>query len=368
MPGALTRWWRQSDHYDWLSGYLAARGMSGATRALMGLSVFSFAVCLLALMAGHDGPSGVVPVMMTWIAVAGGVGAGVLWIWRWPTRTQSIMFALTCNIAIALACLAHPNPLAALLGCIAFATIGAYVAFFHTTAFVLYNFAVAAGVGLFEAIRLASDGHPALAGVDLWLVVQVNIALPLAIQILVRALGVDLLRADRDPLTGVLNRRAFQHKTLGLVLARRGIDTYLVVALIDLDNFKALNDNRGHTAGDRALVQVAQALLANAGDSAVIARSGGEEFLVADTSPYQDPAELAKRICAAIAALPADVTASIGTASARLDDIRDTRLQPFIDDLVTVADDAMYHAKRLGGNQSHHHGVHSTAPGGDHAM
>jgi diguanylate cyclase (GGDEF)-like protein len=255
--------------------------------------------------------------------------------------------------------------LAALLGCIAFATIGAYLAFFHTTAFVLYNFAVAASVGAFEAFKLVSRGHPALAGVDLWLVLQVNIVLPLAIQILVRALGVDLLRADRDPLTGLLNRRAFQHKTLGLVLARRGIDTYLVVALVDLDNFKALNDNRGHTAGDRALVQVAQALLANAGDSAVIARSGGEEFLVADTSSIRDPGLLAKRMCEAIAALPADVTASIGTACARLDDTRDGGHQPFIDELVTAADDSMYRAKRQGGNQFHHHGLYRPAhPGG----
>ena len=53
---------------------------------------------------------------------------------------------------------------------IAFATSGGYIAFFHTTKYVLYNFAVAASVALVEAIRLASSGHVALAGVDLWLV------------------------------------------------------------------------------------------------------------------------------------------------------------------------------------------------------
>ena len=96
------------------------------------------------------------------------------------------------------------------------------MAFFHTTAFVLYNFAVASAVALYEAVLLARSGHPALAGVDLWLVVEVNIALPVAIQVLVRALAGDLLRADRDPLTGLLNRRAFQHHALGMILARRG--------------------------------------------------------------------------------------------------------------------------------------------------
>jgi hypothetical protein len=68
--------------------------------------------------------------------------------------------------------------LAALFGCVAFATSGAYIAFFHTTRFVLYNFGVAAGVAVIEAVRLAASGSVALAGVDLWLVLQINIALP----------------------------------------------------------------------------------------------------------------------------------------------------------------------------------------------
>jgi diguanylate cyclase (GGDEF)-like protein len=191
----------------------------------------------------------------------------------------------------------------------------------------------------------------ALAAVDLFLVLQVNIALPFAIHWLVRALGVDLLRSDRDPLTGLFNRRTFHHKTLGLVAARSSADAYLIVALIDLDNFKAINDNHGHSTGDRALVEVAQALRANVRDTAVIARSGGEEFLIADTSSADDPTVLAQRICAAVAALPVLVTASIGTASARLDSAH----QPHLGHLIAAADTAMYHAKRSGGNQVHHH-------------
>jgi diguanylate cyclase (GGDEF)-like protein len=254
-----------------------------------------------------------------------------------------------------LACLAHPVPLAALLGCVAFATSGAYIAFFHTTRFVLYNFGVAACVGVIEAVRLAASGSVALAGVDLWLVLQINIALPFAIQWLVRALGVDLLRADRDPLTGLLNRRAFQHKVLGLLAVRGTGDAYLFVALVDLDNFKALNDNHGHSAGDRALVQVAKALQSTTRNTAIIARSGGEEFVIADTMSSLDPTPLAQLICDAIAALPVRVTASVGTACTPLGDVYDGGHQPLIEQLVTAADAAMYHAKRSGGNRIHHH-------------
>jgi diguanylate cyclase (GGDEF)-like protein len=353
MTALFSRWWR-ADQYDWLSGYLASRGISGATRAVMAFIAASMVLCLLALLSGSDGPHGPVPVAMTWIAVSGGVAGMLLWIWRWPTRAQSIVFALTCNTAVALACLAHPNPLAALIGCVAFATFGAYMAFFHTTGFVLYNFAVAAAVGSWAAVSLARSGHPSLAGVDLWLVIEVNIALPLAIRILVRALAGDLLRADRDPLTGLLNRRAFQHEALGMILARRGIDSHLVVLLIDLDNFKALNDRSGHAAGDHALVQVAQALLAAADNQAVVARSGGEEFLLAGTSSSCNAESLAARMCRAIAASAAGVTASIGTACARLDDVA-PEPQSLLDELITASDAAMYQAKRLGGNRSHHH-------------
>jgi diguanylate cyclase (GGDEF)-like protein len=355
MMAAIFSRWRRADQYDWLSGYLAARGVSGLTRTLMAGIAASMVLCLVALLAGSDGPRGPGPVAMTWAAVAAGIGGVFLWTWRWPSRRQSVVFAVSCNTAVALACLAHSNPFASLIGCIAFATFGAYFAFFHTTGFVLYNFVIAAAVGVFEAARLVSAGHLSLAAVDLWLVVEVNIALPLAIRMLVRALAGDLLRADRDPLTGLLNRRAFQHNALGMILGRRGIDAHLVVMLIDLDNFKALNDNRGHAAGDHALVQVAQALLAAADEQTVVARSGGEEFLLAGTSASCNAEPLAAQLCQAVQALTAGVTASIGTACAHLDDTIPSDNQALLEELITASDAAMYQAKRLGGNQFYHH-------------
>lgn len=355
VVASLERWWRQPSHYDWLSGYLHARGWSSATRALMAFIAGSLAVGLIALLVSADGPHGAVPVAMTWAAFAGGVGSAVLWTVRWPTEVQSVTFALVNNTSIAMVCLVFPNPLAALLGCVAFATSGANLAFFHTSKYVCYNFALAACVAVAAAFRVASSGHPALAGVDLAVVLQVNIALPLAIRVLIRALGNDLVHADLDPLTGLLNRRAFQHKALGLLLARPSPDMFLLVMMIDLDDFKALNDRHGHAAGDQALEQVAQALRASTRDAAVIARSGGEEFIVADTSLSGDPTPLAARTCTAIAHLPNPVTASVGAASAPLHGVHDSGLQLLIERLVCAADGAMYSAKRMGGNRFHVH-------------
>lgn len=354
---ALRRWWQQSSHYDWLSGYLAARGMRGATRALMAFIAASLVVCLLGLLASIDGPVGTVPIAMTWLAVAGGVAGAILWSLRFPTQWQSVTFALVTNASIALACLAYPRPLPSVIGCIAFATIGAYIAFFHSTGLVLYNFAVAAVVATIGVTRMAAEGHPMLAAVDWWLVMQVNIALPLAIQIMVRALGADLLRAERDPLTGLLNRRTFYHQTSRLIETGRGVDAYLVVALIDLDKFKAVNDRYGHAAGDEALVHAARAIGVAAGNHAVVARSGGEEFLVATVSSTPDCSELADRICTSVAESPARVTASVGTTAVRL---RDTGGEEklVVDRLVATADWAMYRAKRAGGNGFRHQDTH----------
>jgi diguanylate cyclase (GGDEF)-like protein len=365
LRNALKGWWQQSAHFEWLSGFLAEHGMRGATRALMAGLAVSMVACLLGMMQSVDGPVGPVGHTMTWLGVAGGVAGAALWAIRWPTRRQSLVFALITTASIALACLANPRPLPAVVGCIAFATIGAYIAFFHSTGLVLLNFFVAATVVTYCAARMAVEGHPMLAAVDWWLLIQINIALPLAIQILVRTLAADLLRAERDPLTGLLNRRTFHQESVALIRSGRAEDAYLVVALIDLDKFKSVNDRYGHAAGDVALIHVAQAISEAAGADSVVARSGGEEFLVATTFPTPDCREWAQRMCTAIAESPAGVTASIGTTAVRLRETEGDHKE-FVDRLAGTADWAMYRAKRSGGNGWRHQDTDPIARRPDH--
>ena len=354
---SFSRWWLQPSHYDWLSGYLHAHGISATARVMMAGISASLALCLVALIVGADGPDDAGSVAMTWIAFGGGVAGMILWTVRWPTRVQAVVFAVVTNTSITLACLAYPDPMASLVGCIAFAISGAYIAFFLTSKYVVYNFTVCAVVATYAAARMMANGHVALAVVDLFLVLQVNIAMPLAIQVLIRALGNDLVRADLDPLTDLCNRRSFKLETMGLIVARPAADMFLLVAVIDLDDFKSINDRFGHLAGDRVLVDVAKALRASTADTAVVARSGGEEFIVADTSHHDDAGPLAQRICEAVADLPVSITASVGTACARLEGVPAQQHAAMVDYLVGVADKAMYSAKRSGGNRSHHHGL-----------
>ncbi|MDO1560083.1 GGDEF domain-containing protein [Brevundimonas sp. 2R-24] len=86
--------------------------------------------------------------------------------------------------------------------------------------------------------------------------------------------------ADRDALTGVLNRRGFdQALSAGMAYARRhGVPAALLY--LDLDGFKTINDGLGHAAGDAALIGVARLLEANLRESDSVARLGGDEFAV----------------------------------------------------------------------------------------
>jgi diguanylate cyclase len=193
-----------------------------------------------------------------------------------------------------------PSSIAALMGCSALAISGGYIAFFHTARYVALNFWLAGAVGAVEVARLAAAGQ-AVLGVSCYLLVfELNLVVPFAIQAVVRTLGLDLLRADRDSLTGLLNRRACDRAVVGRVLA--GADqAYLAVAMVDLDRFKELNDSHGHAAADAALVAVAHALTAVCKDTALVGRVGGEEFLVADTVTTERPPGWVQQLCAALA-------------------------------------------------------------------
>lgn len=180
--------------------------------------------------------------------------------------------------------------------------------------------------------------------------------MPLAIHVLLKAFRGDLAHADLDPLTGLLNRRAFRRTTLAMLSRHSGADGYVLVALLDLDDFKSLNDMHGHAAGDQALVAVADALRATATPTAVIGRSGGEEFLIADVTSSHDATRRSQEICDAIAAVGMPVTASVGTAVTPLDALSQHSHDDAVDHLIAAADMAMYRAKRNGGNQCHHHG------------
>jgi diguanylate cyclase (GGDEF)-like protein len=138
-------------------------------------------------------------------------------------------------------------------------------------------------------------------------------------------------------------------------MARREGSSHLALAMIDLDQFKAINDSRGHAVGDATLVAVGQALRENSRETAVIGMIGGEEFLVADLVATADATAWGERLCGAIAATPFSVTASVGTATIALSHFGAEDVNERHGRLLAEADAAMYAAKRNGGNQARGH-------------
>lgn len=357
MARQADRWWKQPDQYDWLSAYLNERGLQMVWR----LATFGFTVMLAALPIvmlwspfGPDNPAAVaIAVAAAGFAVAG----AILWLLRWPTRRQSLIYSVIATTAIAATCLTLSNPYSGLMGCATFAVLGGFAAYFHTFGHVVANLAVATICTAILAYRLVSTtGDVALTVAALVTVAALNLGVPFGIEALLDTLRTDLRGSDRDALTGLLNRRSFHSSVYELIMRDHDSSgVYLVMTMIDLDNFKQLNDTRGHAAGDQALVSVSAALRENCRSTAVIGRVGGEEFVVADVDTAPNPAQMAERLRRAIDRTPEAVTASIGTAGAPLETDSAAANLALIDDLIRTSDAAMYEAKRAGGNRVCHH-------------
>lgn len=357
----LREWWRQPDHFDWLSGYLQVHGLSTTTRRTLSALSASFILWPIAVLWGPPLPHANLGLAVAVSAALIGVSMAALWLYRWPTRRQSIAFAMTGSMTIAVGSLWQSQPVVALMGCSALAVTGGYLALFHTARYMTVNFLLAGAVGAVQLVRLAAAGEAMLGFDGYVMVLELNLILPLAIRIVVRALGVDVLRANRDPLTGLLNRRACDRAIIGRMLASDD-HMFLTVAMVDLDRFKALNDSQGHAAGDEALVAAARALSQACPDGAVVGRIGGEEFLVADVIATEQLTQWGQQLCDAVATVRPPVTASVGTATLALRSIPSDDADHVLRRLVAHADRAMYEAKRRGGNQAHHHRPATTAP------
>ncbi|RQO81459.1 GGDEF domain-containing protein [Acidovorax sp. FJL06] len=168
---------------------------------------------------------------------------------------------------------------------------------------------------------------------------------------LAQALDINRELATRDELTGLLNRRAMLD--LMQLEHRRSLRSGrpLLLAQLDIDHFKPINDQHGHAMGDRALQAFAGTVRASVRDTDVLARWGGEEFvlMLCDT-PLDDARELLERVRLAVEAL--EIPHATGTL--RMSVSAGVALHMAGDTVVHTlerADQALYTAKALGRNR-----------------
>ena len=159
--------------------------------------------------------------------------------------------------------------------------------------------------------------------------------------------------AATDPLTGLYNRRHFGRVSEQLWSEAHRHDHDLACVMIDLDGYKQLNDRYGHQVGDQVLVVAGKVITANLRRADVAARYGGDEFiLLLSHASAEEAAGVAARIrdeyrdaVAGLLRRNDPATMSIGVASRRQDD------PTCADQLVAVADAALYQAKAAGRNR-----------------
>ncbi|HZG36779.1 MAG TPA: sensor domain-containing diguanylate cyclase [Gaiellaceae bacterium] len=151
--------------------------------------------------------------------------------------------------------------------------------------------------------------------------------------------------ADLDALTGLHNRRFF-HETLAREVARaKRYDRSLALLVLDLDNFKAVNDRVGHLAGDAVLAEAAERVRDVVRTADVACRVGGDEFaVILPESTLVDAELLYRRLSAAVSARPVGAEASLHLSAGV------TELRPEDDATVLFqrADEALYRAKDAG--------------------
>lgn len=164
-------------------------------------------------------------------------------------------------------------------------------------------------------------------------------------------------QARTDGLTGLWNRREFELRAGEAVKEAERFDEPFGIVLVDIDNFKLVNDRYDHTTGDAALIWIASRLSEATREIDVVARWGGEEFIVLlPRAGLDETAMVAERVRAAVEREPMvdntlsiPLTVSIGFAVRPHDGVS-------ADDLFKAADAALLHAKRSGKNRVEHAG------------
>ncbi len=272
--------------YEVVTNSLRDTGQLGRLKVAIGV------LCLFGALVGvvgqlnSLGPHGFWPRTILGILVASAVIVGLCWFFLpWPSRRRTVAFVVWADMALAIGTAMFSDPVARLFAIVYLGVVGLIPAFFlGRRGLVVHCVFGLANVGVLATLTV-------LSGITTWFE-QIMYVLPVLTSVMVAPILLQAViqnstqsilglavAADRDPLTGLLNRRGVTTATD--LLRRTRLDaTDIVVVLLDLDRLKELNDARGHEAGDEILRAVAAMLVASTRVGEIAARIGGDEFLV----------------------------------------------------------------------------------------
>ena len=350
----MRQWWSEPVDYVAQVQYFARRTMSTAIQVMIGLGTGLNAIISLAVLL----PSAVSTAAQVAVVTFALFQVGWAWAWcrrPWPSRRMSLAFVISADIGIAAVALLDPTWLFGLFGFNAFAMISVYLMFFDgPKALAGHVLCIMVTTMLFvtEIVDAGTEFASVVVTTSTVAAVVPAIATPLGIQFGIWALRNDANESVTDPLTGLLNRRGL-HLHIGELLRAATLHEKVAVMVVDLDRFKEVNDTFGHTTGDEVLIRSSRRIKSAVRGSALVARVGGEEFVVVDLVAPDHVDGESDRVRHAIAA-PADpaITASVGVTTVALADFapRGVDAVALLDVIIERADHAMFDAKRNGGN------------------
>lgn len=349
---SLRRWWSLPVDYGWNVAYARSQQALQITKNLIGIWCWTYAVAAAVGLAIPGLSSGNPGRWTLWFTIVTAVPVGAAWlIGGWPSWRMSFVFVLYADVLLAVVLLTFDSPSVVLPLAALFTVMGSYVVGFHGpklfTAHHVFAFVITAA--LYASAMVNDPAQRLQTSLYLVMLILVMFSAPLIGHSFLMLLRRDATAAFYDPLTGMLNRRGFD-ASIGNLRLRSVSDATVTVVLIDIDNFKVVNDRFGHQHGDSVIRSTASRILDTFPAPAVAVRLGGEEFAVAsldDPESVIERSELLRSRLSVETDLP-PLTASIGVAH-RVVDSRS--VTDHIDELLGRADEAMYQAKRLGGNR-----------------
>ena len=299
------------------------------------------------------GPHGAVSRTIQSVVAASALLVGVWWmIGRWPSYVAAVAFVVWADASVGIAATLLGTAPARMCTIIDMVLPGLFAGL------VLGTWVLAAHCALGAALIIGVTVHSVVLEHMGWFALfpfqapalSAVVVLPIVTQAVIEGgrggWRSTAQQAMCDPMTGLSNRRGMYMAAQQLIT--RHPSAALVAAAIDLDRFKQINDHSGHQRGDEVLRAVAAALRSAVRRGDIIARPGGDEFMV--IAAMDDPTgvdNFVERLQAVLNDTAGTVTASVGVAwqSLRIDD------GDIIDTLLRHADRVMYDAKRQGGNR-----------------
>ncbi|OZF30235.1 hypothetical protein CH294_24520 [Rhodococcus sp. 14-2483-1-1] len=361
LAAATSDWYRAPHDFEWILNHRSTRPLTGIIRVVFGTATMMYALTSILMLFSDLGPRGttaigwVALVLVIQVAVAARCVLGPIPGKKWFIGFLAFGDILTTSVLILY------DPIASLIGTVLFAITGALCTYFLSprllVAHLVWTATCIVGFGIRTFVTVMNDDvdyidGPAVATATVVLLLA-TVGVPVFAQVAWTTLSNDAKRSVLDPLTGVYNRRGIDSELLDLWQQAHYRDMSMAFMVVDIDKFKSVNDRFGHSRGDDVIVRVAdrlRRLVRHQGG--VLARTGGEEFLVALVGDARGMVDLGFDIVRVLCDHRDDipVTVSVGMALLREDSALWDVGTSVVGRAARTADAAMYRSKQSGGN------------------